>query len=188
MFASCVFTTFFVCFAGGLAEMQVFPSKLRLSGTNQTVTLTCSIPSTATVQSVYAMTMSRNTSSQPSQEQVLALADAISPQSRLVSASEGGLPANSATVSGGTTQKSMQVILRQPDCKDAGVYRCVISYNNGTDAKPSAVDSSQNLTVTGKLIFFRLLLPVRNTYSNCLLSLRFDNLALNISDLSKRQR
>ncbi|XP_025100695.1 uncharacterized protein LOC112567956 isoform X2 [Pomacea canaliculata] len=133
---------------GGLAEMQVVPSTLRLSGTNQTVTLTCSIPSTATVQSVYAMTMSRNTSSQPSQEQVLALADAISPQARLVSASEGGLPANSATVSGGTTQKSMQVILRQPDCKDAGVYRCVISYNNGTDAKPSAVDSSQNLTVT----------------------------------------
>ncbi|PVD27131.1 hypothetical protein C0Q70_12283 [Pomacea canaliculata] len=130
--------------------MQVVPSTLRLSGTNQTVTLTCSIPSTATVHSVYVMTMSRFTSSKPYQEQTLALADVFSPQARLVSASEGGLPANSATVSGGFTQKSIQVILLKPDCNDAGMYHCSVSYDIGTSTKPvpKTLDDYQNLTVT----------------------------------------
>ncbi|XP_025100688.1 deleted in malignant brain tumors 1 protein-like isoform X2 [Pomacea canaliculata] len=143
-------TATFVTTTGELADMQVIPSTLRLSGVNQSVQLTCSIPSTATVQSVYVMTMSRITSSQPYQEQTLAFAGAESPQATLVPASEGGLPANSATVSGGVTQKSIQVILRQPDCKDAGVYHCSIMYNSGTFTQPDpkVLDESENLTVT----------------------------------------
>lgn len=142
---------------GGLAEIQLSPSDVVLDGgaSGRQVVISCRLPSIPTA-TVTLIRITRNTTSPPLTEQGLVVANILSTSQGKAVLSSGGLTAATATVTGSTTEKSVTLTMTQASCQDAGVYRCLIYYNTGTDDNPApgTENNLQNLTVTGTLFFY----------------------------------
>lgn len=137
-------------FSDVLADLQINPEELRLyANTTGSVTVSCSIPDNISYTSV-SVRISRTRPSPHNGSQLLVVANVSGPnsgQAVLVPPSEGGLEANTATVTGSTADKSVNLTLTQADCQDDGLYCCNILYSSGTASHE--LNNCRNLTTTG---------------------------------------